>query len=67
MFEETGLEDYSEVRVQILGFEETYGAQAEANLNGVSRTDFSFQCILVGWNTISPLHVNLQVANFGRC
>ena len=48
VFEKAGLEDYSEVRVQILGFEETYGAQAKANLNGVSRTDFSFQCKLLG-------------------
>ncbi|XP_037353657.1 uncharacterized protein LOC119234757 [Talpa occidentalis] len=33
MFKEAGLEDYSEVQVQILGSEETYGAQAKANLN----------------------------------
>ncbi|XP_066136410.1 uncharacterized protein [Saccopteryx bilineata] len=37
MFEEAGLEDYSEVHVQILGSEETYGAQAKANLNGGPR------------------------------
>ncbi|KAF6095140.1 hypothetical protein HJG60_012107 [Phyllostomus discolor] len=34
MFEKAGLEDYSEVHVQILGSEEAYGAQAKANLNG---------------------------------
>lgn len=44
MFEKAALEDYSEVHVQILGSEETYGAQAKANLNGVSRTaHFLFQ------------------------
>ncbi|XP_036280004.1 uncharacterized protein LOC118711147 isoform X2 [Pipistrellus kuhlii] len=37
MFEKAGLEDYSEVHVQILGSEETYGAQAKANLNGGPR------------------------------
>ncbi|XP_060034904.1 uncharacterized protein LOC107522863 isoform X2 [Erinaceus europaeus] len=37
MFEEAGLEDYSEVHVQILGSEETYGAQAKAHLNGGPR------------------------------
>lgn len=42
MFEKAGLEDYSEVHVQILGSEETYGAQAKANLNGVSRTAHIF-------------------------
>lgn len=38
MFEKAGLGDYSEVHIQILGSEETYGAQAKANVNGVSRT-----------------------------
>ena len=38
MFEKAALEDYSEVHVQILGSEETYGAQAKANLNRISRT-----------------------------
>ncbi|KAM7140474.1 uncharacterized protein WM277_013203 [Molossus nigricans] len=33
MFKEAGLEDYSEVQVQILGSEEIYGAQAKASLN----------------------------------
>ncbi|XP_054418222.1 uncharacterized protein LOC129061551 isoform X2 [Pteronotus mesoamericanus] len=37
MFEEAGLEDYSKVHIQILGSEETYGAQAKANLNGGPR------------------------------
>lgn len=44
MFEKTDLEDYSEVHVQILGSEETYGTQAKAHLNRVSRTaHFLFQ------------------------
>ncbi|KAM5308279.1 uncharacterized protein AAES06_023653 [Glossophaga mutica] len=33
MFEKAGLVDYNEVHVQILGSEETYGAQAKENLN----------------------------------
>lgn len=37
MFEKAGLGDYSEVHIQILGSEETYGAQAKANVNGGPR------------------------------
>ncbi|EPQ04121.1 hypothetical protein D623_10031309 [Myotis brandtii] len=37
MFEKAGLGDYSKVHIQILGSEETYGAQAKANVNGGPR------------------------------
>lgn len=56
MFEEAGLEDYSEVHVQILGSEETYREQPKANLNGASRTgDILFQCKWVGGNILNCL------------
>lgn len=35
IFEDAGVEDYSEVHLQILRFEETYGTQAKTNVMDV--------------------------------